>query len=143
MKSAIISCICAESPASGLTRAIQSIGPLMESAHRLVLTEDEVAVLREWLCEASETRAKVALHGEPVPRFDACRRARCTTPCFQRPGSTNSASSSASPSGRGSTAAKPRTTPSPPPPPPPPPPSDGFHRVQTVVTKSATHHYTT
>ena len=52
--------------ASGLMRAVQPIGWLMESAHRLVLTEDEVAVLREWLCEASENGAKVALHGEPA-----------------------------------------------------------------------------
>ena len=51
--------------ASGLMRAVQPIDGLMESAHRLVLTEDEVAVLREWLCEASENGAKVALHGEP------------------------------------------------------------------------------
>ena len=50
--------------ASGLMRAVQPIGSLMDSAYRLVLREDEVAVLREWLCEASENAAKVALHGE-------------------------------------------------------------------------------
>jgi hypothetical protein len=52
--------------ASGLMRAGQPIVWLMESAHRLILTEDEVAVLREWLCEASENGAKVALHREPA-----------------------------------------------------------------------------
>jgi hypothetical protein len=49
----------------GLMRAAQPIGWLMERGQRLVLTEDEVAVLREWLCEASENGAKAALHGEP------------------------------------------------------------------------------
>jgi hypothetical protein len=53
--------------ASGLMRAAQPIRSLMEASdHRLVLTADEVAVLREWLCVASENGVKVALHREPT-----------------------------------------------------------------------------
>lgn len=49
--------------ASGLMRAVQPIRSLMEASEpRLVLTADEVAVLREWLCEESESGVDVTLH---------------------------------------------------------------------------------
>jgi len=66
--------------ASGLMRAVQPIGWLMEAGdHRLVLTDDEVAVLREWLCEASGNGAKVELHREPTAESGLDRSGRAET----------------------------------------------------------------